>query len=91
VINRRVVLRSRPVEAPAPADFGLLEGDVPEPAPGQALVLNHVGLHDVGQIKPGETVVISAAAGAVGSVARQIARLRGCNVGKTLVALDGAA
>lgn len=40
----------------------------------------YVGLHDVGRIKAGETVVISAAAGAVGSVAGQIARLRGARV-----------
>lgn len=47
----------------------------------------YVGLHDVGKIKAGETVVISAAAGAVGSVAGQIARLRGCRV----VGLAGSA
>jgi NADPH-dependent curcumin reductase CurA len=40
----------------------------------------YVGLHDVGGIKEGETVVVSAAAGAVGSVAGQIARLRRCKV-----------
>lgn len=40
----------------------------------------YVGLHDIGQLKAGETVVVSAAAGATGSMACQIARLRGCRV-----------
>lgn len=40
----------------------------------------YIGLHEIGRIKSGETVVISAAAGAVGSIAGQIARLRGCRV-----------
>jgi len=39
-----------------------------------------VGMHEIGQVKAGETVLVSAAAGAVGSVAGQIARLRGCRV-----------
>ncbi|MBO0096278.1 NADP-dependent oxidoreductase, partial [Listeria monocytogenes] len=38
----------------------------------------YFALLDVGQPKNGETVVISGAAGAVGSVAGQIARLKGC-------------
>ncbi len=38
----------------------------------------YVGLFAIGQIKPGDTVLISAAAGAVGNVAGQIARLSGC-------------
>ncbi len=38
------------------------------------------GIDDIGKPKPGETVVVSAAAGAVGSIAGQIARLRGARV-----------
>ncbi len=38
----------------------------------------YVGLLDIGQPKSGETVVVSAASGAVGSVVGQIARLKGC-------------
>jgi NADPH-dependent curcumin reductase CurA len=36
------------------------------------------GLLGIGEPKPGETVVVSAASGAVGSVVGQIARLKGC-------------
>ena len=38
----------------------------------------YFGLLDVGQAVAGDTVVVSAAAGAVGSVAGQIARIAGC-------------
>jgi hypothetical protein len=37
-----------------------------------------VGLLDIGRPKAGETVVVSAASGAVGSVVGQIAKLKGC-------------
>lgn len=40
----------------------------------------YVGMLDIGKPQPGETVVVSAACGAVGTVAGQIARLRGCRV-----------
>ena len=40
----------------------------------------YVGLHDIGHVEAGDTVVVSAAAGAVGSVVGQIAKLRGCRV-----------
>jgi hypothetical protein len=47
----------------------------------------YFGLLDVGALKPGETVVVSAAAGGVGSVVGQIAKLKGCRA----VGLAGSA
>ena len=38
----------------------------------------YVGLLDIGQPKSGETVVVGAAAGAVGSVVGQLAKIHGC-------------
>lgn len=52
--------------------------------PGQTA---YWGLHDVGKIEPGETVVVSGAAGAVGSIASQLATIHGCRV----VAIAGGA
>jgi NADPH-dependent curcumin reductase CurA len=40
----------------------------------------YVGLMDIGQPREGETVFVSTAAGAVGSVACQIAKIKGCRV-----------
>ena len=40
----------------------------------------YMGLLDIGQPKAGETVVVAAASGAVGSVVGQIAKLQGCRV-----------
>lgn len=40
----------------------------------------YMGLLDIGAPRPGETVVVAAATGAVGSVVGQIARIKGCRV-----------
>ena len=40
----------------------------------------YVGLLDIGKPKEGETVFVSAASGAVGSIVCQIARIKGCRV-----------
>jgi hypothetical protein len=40
----------------------------------------YFGLLDVGKIREGETVVVSGAAGATGSMAVQIAKIKGCRV-----------
>ena len=40
----------------------------------------YVGLLKIGELKEGDTVFVSAASGAVGSVACQIAKIKGCHV-----------
>jgi hypothetical protein len=47
---------------------------------GAAGVTAYVGLTDIGRVAKGETVVVSAAAGATGSIAVQIAKILGCRV-----------
>jgi len=47
---------------------------------GMTAFTAYVGLLDIGQPKPGDTVVVAAATGAVGAMVGQIARLKGARV-----------
>ena len=57
-----------PKQAPVSTALGVL---------GMPGMTAYVGLLDIGQPKPGETVVVSAASGAVGSAVGQIAKVKG--------------
>jgi len=70
-------------------DYEVVDGNVRVVPPGTPIpvmlgplggtgLTAHIGLLDVGRPQPGETVLTSGAAGATGSVAAQIARLKGC-------------
>jgi NADPH-dependent curcumin reductase CurA len=69
VSDGRGVTRVDTTLAPAPVHLGVL---------GMTGVTAYFGLLDIGKPQPGETVVVSGAAGAVGSVVGQIARIKGC-------------
>ncbi|MDB5871725.1 MAG: NADP-dependent oxidoreductase [Ramlibacter sp.] len=47
---------------------------------GMPGMTGYFGLLDVGQPRPGETVVVSGAAGAVGQTVGQLAKIKGCRV-----------
>jgi NADPH-dependent curcumin reductase len=60
-----------PTAAPVSTALGVL---------GMPGMTAYVGFLEIGQPKPGETVVVAAASGAVGSVVGQIAKIKGCHV-----------
>jgi NADPH-dependent curcumin reductase CurA len=70
--------------APAAALNKLPQGDAPPQAYlgvlGMPGLTAYSGFHRIGEPKPGETVFVSGAGGAVGSTVCQIAKIRGCTV-----------
>lgn len=70
--------------APAGALTKLPQSDVPAQAYlgvlGMPGLTAYSGFHRIGDPKPGETVFVSGAAGAVGATVCQIAKIRGCTV-----------
>ena len=65
------LLKLDPAEAPISTALGIL---------GMPGMTAYIGLADIGQPKAGETVVVSAASGAVGAVAGQLAKRTGARV-----------
>uniref|UniRef100_A0A8V0XY15 Prostaglandin reductase 1 n=1 Tax=Gallus gallus TaxID=9031 RepID=A0A8V0XY15_CHICK len=69
-------------------DLNLLPASWPESLPkslalgtvGMPGLTAYVGLFEICKMKPGETVLVNAAAGAVGSVVGQLAKIGGCKV-----------
>ncbi|MFF4233555.1 NADP-dependent oxidoreductase [Streptomyces sp. NPDC001820] len=71
VSDGRGVIKVDPALAPLPVYLGTL---------GMTGITAYFGLLDIGRPLAGQTVVVSGAAGAVGSVVGQIAKILGCRV-----------
>ncbi len=71
IANGKGVFKVDPSLAPLPVYLGAL---------GMPGVTAYFGLLDIGRPEAGDTVVVSGAAGAVGGLVGQIAKLKGCRV-----------
>ena len=71
VVKARTATKVDPKAAPLPVYLGTL---------GMPGMTAYFGLLEVGKPKSGDTVVVSGAAGAVGSVVGQVAKIKGCRV-----------
>ena len=71
VSDGRGVIKVDPETAPLPTYLGTL---------GMSGMTAYFGLIDIGRPEPGQTVVVSGAAGAVGSIVGQVAKILGCRV-----------
>ena len=71
ISNGEGVVAIDPDQAPASAYLGVL---------GLTGMTAYVGLTEIASMKDGDTVFVSAASGAVGSIVAQIAKLHGCKV-----------
>ncbi len=69
--NAKNLQKVDPDRAPLSAYLGIL---------GMTGLTAYFGLTDIGKPKEGETIVVSGAAGAVGTVAGQIGKIKGCRV-----------
>ena len=71
VVDEKQLQKLAPQQTPISTALGIL---------GMPGMTAYFGLLDIGQPKKGETVVVSGAAGAVGSAVGQIAKIKGCRV-----------
>jgi NADPH-dependent curcumin reductase CurA len=71
IVQAKTVTKVDPRLTPLPRYLGAL---------GMPGLTAYFGLLDIGQPKEGETLVVSAAAGAVGAVTGQIGKIKGCRV-----------
>lgn len=71
ISNGKGLNKVDPAIAPLPVFLGTL---------GMPGMTAYFGILEVGQLKSGDTVVVSGAAGAVGQVVGQIAKIKGCTV-----------